>query len=81
MNVKTGFVGLTGHTGVLPATADSGRVDQVDLSLTKTPFSQAIAGAAPDISWSIRGDQDNAWECDFGSNNSVFDTIHRIWMR
>ncbi len=79
VNVKTGFTKLTAHTGILPATSDLAKVDQGDLALTRDSFTQDQPGN--DIAWSVKANNDNAWECDFGSNDFVDDTIHRIWFR
>jgi hypothetical protein len=78
-NVRTGFVKLTGHTGILPATSDRSRTNEGDFALTRDSFSQDQAGF--DITWSISANNNNAWECDFGSNDFVDDTIHRVWFR
>lgn len=79
VNVRNGFVKLTGHTGILPATADRSRINEGDFALTRDSFTQDQAGN--DTTWSMRANNNNAWECDFGSNDFVDDTIHRIWFR
>lgn len=79
VNVGVGFVKLTGHTGILPATSDRSRTNEGDFALTRDSFSQDQAGL--DTTWSIKANNDNAWECDFGSNDFDQDTIHRIWFR
>jgi hypothetical protein len=78
VNVGASFVKLTGHTGILPATADRSRSNEGDSALTREPFAQDQAGL--DLTWSVRAN-DDIWECDFGSNDFVDDTIHRIWFR
>jgi hypothetical protein len=77
--VRTGFVKLTGHTGILPATADRSRSNEGNAALTREPFAQDQAGL--DTTWSIRANNNDAWECDYGSNDFVDDTIHRVWFR
>ncbi len=79
LNVRNGFVKLTGHTGILPAAADRSATNQGDYALTRDSFTLEQAGN--DTTWAIRANNDNAWECDFGSNTFVDDTIHRIWFR
>jgi hypothetical protein len=79
MNIKTGFVKLTGHTGILPDLADLSTVDQGNFLLTRDTFAHLQDGK--DITWSVSGNRSDAWECDFGSNNFVDDTIHRVWFR
>jgi hypothetical protein len=78
-NVAAGFNKLTGHTGILPASADNARMNEGDFALTRDSFSQNQIGR--DTSWGIKANNDNAWECDFGSNDFEHDTIHRIWFR
>ncbi|MCX6129037.1 MAG: fibrinogen-like YCDxxxxGGGW domain-containing protein [Proteobacteria bacterium] len=79
-NVSKNFMALTGHTGMLPAIADRAAVDQGNSALTYDVLSKAQA--SDDMSWSLQGSNDfDAWECDFGSNNSRSDTIHRMWFR
>lgn len=78
LNVRTGFVNLTGHTGILPAAADRGQTNAGDTALTRDSFFLDEAGF--DTAWSIRAN-DDTWECDFGSNDFDDDTIHRIWFR
>lgn len=79
VNAKTGYTRLTGHTGILPLAADKSRSNEGDAALTLEPFAQTQAGN--DTSWSISGNNGTAWECDYGSNNAAFDTIHRVWFR
>ncbi len=79
MNIKTGFVKLTGHTGILPEMADLSTVDQGNFALTRDTYARLQDGK--DITWSVSGNRSDSWECDFGSNNFVDDTIHRVWFR
>ncbi|WP_141734784.1 fibrinogen-like YCDxxxxGGGW domain-containing protein [Oligoflexus tunisiensis] len=77
-DINPGFVKLTGHTGILPAGMDQGRIDAGDLALTFDPFSQDNGNQ--DTTWSVKSN-DDSWECDFGSNDFEDDTIHRVWFR
>jgi|GEM_PF-3543758 len=79
VNVRTAHTKLTGHTGILPVTVDASKTNEGDRALTRDTFTQSQLG--DDITWSVKANNDNAWECDFGSNNFVDDTIHRMWFR
>ncbi|MDQ3233861.1 MAG: hypothetical protein M3Q07_18750 [Pseudobdellovibrionaceae bacterium] len=78
-NAAAGFVKLTGHTGILPALADRSETNQGDFALTRDSFTKEEVGN--DTTWAVRANNDSAWECDFGSNDFVDSTIHRIWFR
>jgi len=79
-DIRNAFTPLGGHTGNIPANANSGSNNNGDRALTNDVFGQDQAG--PDPMWSIRGSGgDDAWECDFGSNDFSSSTIHRIFFR
>ncbi len=79
--IRTSFMALAGHTATLPNTIDRASANAKDLALTFNTFGH-IDAAAPDVMWSLAGDGGaNTWECDFGSDNPNFNTIHRVWFR
>ena len=81
LNVKAAFTPLVGHSGTIPTTVDRADTNKLDSALTFNTFGK-IVDAVPDIMWNIGGDPGlNVWECDFGSDNALFDTIHRAWFR
>ncbi|MFY7929500.1 MAG: fibrinogen-like YCDxxxxGGGW domain-containing protein [Oligoflexus sp.] len=81
LNIRNAFTPLVGHTANLPATIDRADTNRLDEVLTYNTFGR-VDPNLPDPMWNVRGDTGmNSWECDFGSNNPNFDTIHRIWFR
>jgi hypothetical protein len=80
LNVRTSFTALTGHNATLPANMDRADSNRLDAALTFNTLGRVV-DAVPDVMWSLAGDGGNSWECDFGSDSSAFDTIHRIWFR
>ena len=81
LNIKAAFTPLVGHTGTIPATMDRSDANSLNNALTFNTFGK-IVDVVPDIMWNIAGDAGlNVWECDFGSDNALFDTIHRVWFR
>ncbi|HET9239917.1 MAG TPA: fibrinogen-like YCDxxxxGGGW domain-containing protein [Oligoflexus sp.] len=80
LNVRTSFTALTGHNATLPANMDRSDSNRLDAVLTFNTLGRFV-DAVPDVMWSLAGDGGNSWECDFGSDSSAFDTIHRIWFR
>ncbi len=78
--VKSSFSTLTGHTGNTPANVDRGATNGGEFALTSDVFGSNTF--TYDAMWSIHGDtSETSWECDFGSNSSAADTIHRIYFR
>jgi hypothetical protein len=81
LNIRTAFTPLAGHNANLPGNMDRADSNRMDLALTFNTFGR-IDPNLPDPMWSIAGDANqNSWECDFGSDNPNFDTLHRIWVR
>lgn len=79
LNVKADFVKLSDHSAVLPGAADLAKNDEGNAVLTRDPFTQKANGS--NLGWSVSGNSSNSWECDFGSNTFIDDTIHRVWFR
>ncbi len=80
-NIRNDFVPMSDHTALLPAAADRAESDRLNETLTYNTFGKTEA-ETPDRMWSIRAEPTRqAWECDFGTNNETFHTLHRVWMR
>ena len=73
--LATNFTSLGGNNAFLPATTNGGFQNQGDSALTNFPFFQGATRH-----WGIRG-QGTRWEVDDFANSSVFNTIHRVWVR
>ena len=80
-NIRGSFTALTGHTALLPGNLDRADINQLNSVLTSNTFGKQDA-VASDPMWNIHGDGNlTSWECDFGSDNANFNTLHRIWFR
>ncbi|HYX32679.1 MAG TPA: fibrinogen-like YCDxxxxGGGW domain-containing protein [Oligoflexus sp.] len=81
LGIRSSFTALTGHTGTIPGAIDRADTNQLNSVLTFNTFGR-IVDAVPDVMWSIAADAGlNVWECDYGSDNAAFSTIHRVWFR
>ena len=73
-NWNSGFTPLPGHTGILPAAADSVLAGPSDV-LSDFPFFKSAANH-----WGVGG-LGNRWECDDYPNDQSLGTRHNIWVR
>ncbi len=79
LGINTSYVLLTEHTGILPIAMNAAKGSiQPDLAMTQDTFGMELP-QVNDITWNIG--VNGAWECDFGSNDSTHDTLHRIWFQ
>jgi hypothetical protein len=68
------------HTALLPAALDRAEVDRLDLTLTYNTFGRKEE-ETPARLWSVRAEpSQQACECDYGTNDFMFDTLHRVWI-
>jgi hypothetical protein len=80
-NIRRDFVPLSDHSALLPALMDRAEVDRLDLTLTYNTFGKTEVDT-PARMWSVRAEpSQQAWECDYGTNDFMFDTLHRVWIR
>ena len=79
--MRNDFVPMPDHTALLPAAMDRAEVDRFDATLTYNSFGKTEVDT-PARMWSVRAEpSQQAWECDYGSNDFMFHTIHRVWIR
>jgi hypothetical protein len=80
-NLHQRFVPMSDHNAILPATADRWEIDRMDATLTYNTFGKTEANT-PARMWSIRAEpSQQVWECDYGSNDALYHTLHRVWIR
>ncbi|HET9240882.1 MAG TPA: fibrinogen-like YCDxxxxGGGW domain-containing protein [Oligoflexus sp.] len=80
-NIGNAFVPMSDHTALLPAAMDRAEVDRLDVTLTYNTFGKTEVDT-PARMWSVRAEpSQQAWECDYGTNDFMFDTLHRVWIR
>lgn len=80
-NIRNDFVPMSDHSAILPFAMDRAEVDRFDATLTYNSFGKTEVDA-PARMWSVRAEpSQQAWECDFGTNDFMFHTLHRVWIR
>lgn len=80
-NIRNDFMPMIDHTAILPAAMDRAEVDRFDATLTYNSFGKTEVDT-PARMWSVRAEpSQQAWECDYGSNDFMFHTQHRVWIR
>lgn len=80
-NIRNDFVLMSDHTAILPAAMDRAEVDRFDATLTYNSFGKTEV-ESPARMWSVRAEpSQQAWECDYGTNDFMFHTLHRVWIR
>jgi hypothetical protein len=80
-NIRNNFVPMNDHTAMLPALSDRAESDRLDETLTYNTFGKMEVDT-PDRMWSIRAEpSQQVWECDYGTNDAMFHTLHRVWIR
>jgi hypothetical protein len=80
-NIRNEFVPMSDHSAILPAALDRAESDRLDETLTYNTFGKTEV-ETPARMWSIRAEpSQQAWECDYGTNNAMFHTLHRVWIR
>ncbi len=81
LSMKESFIPLADHSAIIPGAMDRAELERGDETLTYNTFGKSEP-IGPDRMWSIRAEpSQSTWECDFGSNNASYDTMHRVWIR
>ncbi|GGF06902.1 hypothetical protein GCM10010984_25190 [Chishuiella changwenlii] len=76
--LQNSFTPLDGHTGILPAAANTFFNSSANLELTFHPFYFSPTPVATNL-WSISAS--SRWEVDDAPSNASRSTLHRVWVR